>query len=238
MTKVIIVNGSPRMEESNTTFTLNPIIEGMKKSGAEVEMLYTKKHKILPCIGCFKCWSETIGECFIKDDMPDIYPKLKAADILVIATPVYIPLPGKLQNFLNRLAPLLEPILEFRNGRTRAKFHDDVKTSKILAVVVGGWWEIENLHIVTKIVEELTENVSSDFVGAILRPHSYFLRNETEKSKEILSTLEKIGHQLVIEGNIAVKDLEFVSQPLIGEEEYRENLNKNYLKHKNEQKKF
>jgi multimeric flavodoxin WrbA len=225
------------MEKGNTTFTLAPLIEGMKKAGAEVEIVYTKKQKILPCIGCFKCWGETIGECFIQDDMQELYPKLKETDILVIATPVYIQLPGLLQNFFNRLCPLVEPILEFRRGRTRVKFHDDVKTSKILGLVVGGWWEIENLDLVSKIIEELSENTSSEYVGTIRRPHASLLKQETEKNKEILSTLESIGQKLITEGKLDTKDLEFVSQPLIGEEQYREFLNKDYLKHKEEQKK-
>ncbi|MFW9853180.1 MAG: flavodoxin family protein, partial [Candidatus Thorarchaeota archaeon] len=218
MTKVMVINGSPRMEKGNTTYTLNPIIEGMRKAGAEVEIIYTKKQKIKPCVGCFKCWGETIGECFIQDDMQELYPKLKETDILVIATPVYIQLPGLLQNFMNRLCPLVEPLLEFRNGRTRVKFHDDVKTSKILGLVIGGWWEIENLDLVTKIIEELSENTSSEYVGTIRRPHASLLKQETEKNKEIISTLESIGHKLITEGKVNPKDLEFVSQPLIGEE--------------------
>ncbi len=153
MTKVIIINGSPRTEKSNTTFLMTPFIEGMKKAEASVEMIYTKKLKILPCIGCFKCWGETIGECFIQDDMQELYPKLKESDILILATPVYSPLPGEMQNFINRLVPLIDSLLEIRNGRTRTKCHDDVNISKILAVVVGGWWELENLDLVVKIFE-------------------------------------------------------------------------------------
>ncbi len=94
MSNVLIINGSARTNKGHTAFVLTPFIKSMKKAGAKVELLYSKNQKILPCIGCFKCWGETIGECFIDDDMQRIYPKLNETDILVLAIPVYIPLPG------------------------------------------------------------------------------------------------------------------------------------------------
>ena len=234
MTKVLVINGSPKMEKSNTAFLLTPFMEGMKKAGASVELIYTTEHKILPCIGCFKCWSETIGSCFIQDDMQDLYPKLRSADILVLATPVYSSLPGGMQNFVNRLVPLIEPILEFRNGRTRARCHEDVNISKLLTVAVSGWWEIENLDLVVSIFEEVAENYSIEFTGAILRPHCYPLKDETEKSKEILQMLEKVGFKLIKEGIMDKDDLDFISQPLANKEEYTEQKTNNYLNHKQE----
>ncbi len=232
----MIINGSARTNKGHTAFVLTPFIKGMKKAGAKVELLYSKNQKILPCIGCFKCWGETIGECFIDDDMQRIYPKLRETDILVLAIPVYIPLPGMMQNFINRLCPLVEPLLEFKNGRTRAKFHDDVKISKILGVITGGWWEIENLSIVQKIIEEIALKTSTELSGAILRPHAYALREETEKNKGILSTLETVGEKFIREGKINKEDLEYISQPLTNNENYIKMSNKNYLEAKGKQK--
>lgn len=140
--------------------------------------------------------------------------------------------PELFQNFLNRLCPLLEPILEFREGRTRAKFHDDVNISKILGIFTGGWWEIENLNIVQEIIKEFALTSSTEFSGAILRPHSYLLRQETEKNKEILLTLETIGEKLIKEGKIDKNDLQFISQPLVERVEYIERSTANYLKRK------
>ena len=228
----MIINGSARTEKGHTAFVLTPFIKGMKKAGAKVELVYPKNLKILPCTGCFKCWGETIGDCFINDDMQEIYPKLKEADLLILAIPVYIPLPGMMQNFINRLCPLIEPLLEFRNGRTRAKFHDDVNISKIVGVITGGWWEIENLSIVIKILEEIALNTSTEFSGAILRPHTHYLRGETEINRKILSTLETIGEKLVRDGKLDNEDLQYISQPLVNKEEYIKILNKNYLEAK------
>jgi multimeric flavodoxin WrbA len=232
----MIINGSARINKGHTAFVLTPFINGMEKAGANVELLYSKKQKIRPCVGDFKCWGETIGKCFIEDDMQRIYPKLRETDILVLAIPVYIPLPGMMQNFINRLCPLIEPLLEYKNGRTRAKFHDNVKISKIIGVITGGWWEIENLNVVLQILEEIALNTSTELTGIILRPHAYALREETEKNQSILSTLETMGEKLIREGKLDKVDLEYVSQPLVNKEDYITTWNKNYLEAKEEQK--
>ena len=197
MKKVVAINGSPQKGKGNTATVLTPFIQGLTESGADVELFYASQLKVKPCAcGGMQCWYETPGECCINDDMQLIYPKLKAAEILIIATPVYIPLPGDMQNVINRLCPLVEPYLEYRQGRTRARFHQDVNIQKMVLVSTGGWWEKENMSTVVRIVEELAENASVEFGGAILRPHAFLMKKDgivTEEGEEILSAVRKAG---------------------------------------------
>ncbi|MGY5875269.1 MAG: flavodoxin family protein, partial [Candidatus Thorarchaeota archaeon] len=134
MNKVLAINGSARMDKGNTAMVLGSFLEGMNEAGASTDVIYAKKLKIHPCNGDFQCWYEKVGECMHSDDMQSLFPKMREADILILATPVYLHLPGEFQNLLNRLMPICEPILEFRDGRTRIKFHDDVKISQIVLV--------------------------------------------------------------------------------------------------------
>jgi len=173
MAKAVVINGSPRKDKGNTAMILDPFIHGMTEAGADVEVFYTKNLKVKPCTGQLQCWGKTPGECYIKDDMQKLYPKLREADILVLATPVYIPLPGEMQNVINRLCPLLDPFLEFREGRTRAMFRKDVGIRKIVLVSTGGWWEKANFGTVVRITEELAKDASVEFAGAVLRPHAF-----------------------------------------------------------------
>ena len=228
MTKVLAINGSARMEKGYTHTMLNAFLEGIKDADATVELVYAKKLKIRPCLGDFQCWYDKIGECIQKDDMDSLYPKLRNADILVLAIPLYLPLPGEMQNLLNRLMPIVEPILEFRDGRTRAKFHDDVRIFKIVLVAVGGWWEIGNLDTVVRIVEEVAEKVSIEFAGPILRPHASLMKENKEKSEEILNATKRAGKQLIEEGDISPDLLETIRQPLISEEALRKRYNSSY----------
>jgi hypothetical protein len=232
MTKVLAINGSAQMEKGYTHTLLNAFLEGVKDAGAIVELIYAKKLKIRPCLGDFQCWYDKVGVCIQKDDMESLYPKLRSADILVLAIPVYLPLPGEMQNLLNRLMPIVEPILEFKDGRTRAKFHDDVRIYKIVLVTIGGWWEIGNLGTVTHIVKEIAEKAGVEFGGPILRPHASLMKENKEKAEEILMATKKAGTQLIESGDIAPDILETISQPLISEEEFRKASNQAYEKAK------
>lgn len=220
MTKVVAINGSPRMEKGYTAKILAPFLEGMKEVGASVELLYAKRLNVEPCQGEFYCWYKKPGTCHIDDSMQSLYPKMREADILVLATPVYIPLPGEMQNLLNRIMPLINPVLRRPGGRTRARFRDDVKISKIVLISSSGWWEMGNFGTVLSIVKELARDVNVAFAGAILRPHSGYLASDGEKTEEILDAARQAGYQLVKEGRIPDDLAKIISQPLISYERF------------------
>jgi multimeric flavodoxin WrbA len=158
-----------------------------------------------------------------------LYPKLRASDILVIATPVYIPLPSRMQDFINRLCPLIEPLLVYREGRTRARFHDSVNIRKIVMVSTGGWWEKENFDTVVRIVRDFAETAGVEFSGALLRPHAFLMYDKeglTTAGQSILEETRNAGYQLVKEGFIARETLEVISRPLATEVELRDRYNK------------
>ena len=220
------------MEKGYTHRILIPFLEGMEEADAIVETIFAKRFKIRPCLGDFDCWYKTVGKCVQNDDMEKLYPKFREADILVLAIPIYFPLPGEIQNLLNRLMPLIEPILEFRDGRTRAKFHDDVKISKIVLVSTGGWWEKENMELLVDFAEHMARDGNIEFSGAVLRPHAFLMDRYKEKADEILSAAKNAGAQLIKEGKMSEDTLEIISQPLESEKDLREWYNKMYQKAK------
>jgi multimeric flavodoxin WrbA len=203
---------------------LNPFIEGMMDAGSSVELFCASRLKVRPCAcGNMYCWTEMPGECCIKDEMQLLYPKLKEADILVLATPVYIPLPGDIQNIINRLCPLIDPVLEFRKGRTRAKFRKDVRIRAIVLVSTGGWWEKGNFGTVVRIVKELAEDASVKFGGAVLRPHAHAMRREgelTQDGRSVLAAVRKAGYELIKDGVMKQESLAAISRPLISRAEF------------------
>jgi multimeric flavodoxin WrbA len=102
--KIIGISGSPR--KGNTEWMLRTLMEEAASNGAEVELLLLRKMDIRICRGCLTCeegGKERKGVCKIKDDMAEVYPKLLAADAVVLATPAYFEmLSGLLKNFLDR----------------------------------------------------------------------------------------------------------------------------------------
>lgn len=224
------------MEKGNTAMVLSPFLDGMREAGASVELFYAKRVKAKPCTGEFHCWYEKPGQCYIPDNMQSLYPKLREAEILVLATPVYIPLPGEMQNLINRLCPLVEPILKKQNGRTRARLHNEVKISKIVLVSACGWWEKGNFQTVLRIAKEFAKDASMEFAGAILRPHAFLMTECKEKARNILEAARRAGYQLVKEGSMSKNLLEVIGQPLISEEELRQRYNDAYEKVRSKEK--
>lgn len=222
MSKVIAINGSPRMEKGDTEMILAAFLRGMVDAGAEVETFYASRLDVKPCdCSQMRCWRKHPGRCHHRDDMSDLCVRLRDADILVLATPVYIPLPGAMQDVINRLCPLIDPVLETRAGRTRARLRPDVRVRQIALVATGGWWEIENLDTVVRIVQEFCEDASVEFSGAVLRPHVGLMKEEgrlTEDGQEVMRAAREAGSQLIRNGVIQGETLEAVSRPLISRE--------------------
>lgn len=224
MGKAIVINGSPQTDRGKTAMLLAPFIQGMVDGGSEVELFYASRLKVKPCsCGQMRCWDATPGECSIQDGMQDLYPKLKQAELVVLATPVYIPLPGEMQNFINRLCPLIDPVLVNRDGRTRARMHDDVKIQKFVLVATSGWWELGNFDTVIRIVRELAEDADVDFGGAVLRPHANSMMHGgvvTTQGRAVLDAAKRAGFELAANGEMNEETLMAVSQPLIPREEF------------------
>ena len=85
--KIAAFLGSPR-KNGNTAHLLKEFLKGAsEKSGVMINQVYLQENRILGCTGCGYC--KTSAGCNLEDDMQNIYPILKEADVLVFATPVY-----------------------------------------------------------------------------------------------------------------------------------------------------
>jgi len=86
--KVLIVVGSPR-KRGNSSSLARQVAAGAQAAGAAVETYYLHEMKIKPCNACDACRKKPGAGCVLKDDMRKLYPKLRSADAIVVASPVY-----------------------------------------------------------------------------------------------------------------------------------------------------
>jgi len=229
MTKVLAFNSSPNMDKGNTALILAPFLEGVREAGSEVELLYTKKLKINPCLGCFNCWLKTPGKCVQKDDMQMLHPKLQEADIWVFATPLYVDgVSGPMKNLLDRLIPLVHPFIELRDDHCRHPLCEDAKHGKVVLVSNCGFWEMDNFDPMLVHMKAACKNLSREFAGALLRPHGGGLRPMKEMSMpldDIFEAAKEAGRQLVRDGEMSAETLATVSRELMPREMYLQTLN-------------
>jgi multimeric flavodoxin WrbA len=227
---VLAVNSSPLMGEGNTAKILNPFLEGMKDAGAHVELFYTKKLKINPCQGEFRCWINTPGECFQKDDMQMLHPKLEDAEIWVFATPVYVDaVSGPMKNLMDRIIPVAQPFIELRDGHCRHPLREGVKVGKVALVSNCGFWEMDNFDPLLVHMKAACKNLNREFAGALLRPHGPGLDIVVEMGQsldDIFDAAKEAGRQLVKNGKISTETLDVVSRELMPQEVYVQIINK------------
>lgn len=99
--KVLLINGSPKIV-GNTSIALKEVQKTLEAEGIETELIHVGNKDIHGCISCYKC-SET-GHCVFDDVVNAVAEKFKAADGLVIGSPVYYASPaGTMISFLDRL---------------------------------------------------------------------------------------------------------------------------------------
>ena len=84
--KVVGVVGSPRLG-GNTEILTRIALEEIRKGGIRVELVTLAGRKIAPCDACKSC--ARTGKCHFKDDFDLLYAKVKKADGIILATPVY-----------------------------------------------------------------------------------------------------------------------------------------------------
>jgi multimeric flavodoxin WrbA len=84
--KVLGIMGSPRIK-GNTDLLLDEALKGAQSRGAEVEKILVDRMKIAPCREYYGCLKD--GKCVIRDEMDAVYPKILAADAIIVATPIF-----------------------------------------------------------------------------------------------------------------------------------------------------
>lgn len=84
---VLILSGSPR-KGGNSDLLCDEFMKGALESGNQVEKIFLRSKKVAPCNACYFC-KHSGGQCAIKDDMAEILDKMQAADVIVMASPVY-----------------------------------------------------------------------------------------------------------------------------------------------------
>jgi multimeric flavodoxin WrbA len=88
--KILGISGSP-VKKGNVETFLRQAIEGLPSKGIEHDIVNLSTLKIKDCIHCNFCLTrQTPGKyCSIRDDAQNVFEKAEAADIIVLASPVY-----------------------------------------------------------------------------------------------------------------------------------------------------
>ena len=151
---IIILNGSPRAKGNTSSLTAE-FRRGAEESGNKVYEFHLPKMNINGCIGCWCGGKDPQHPCSQKDDMEQIYPLYKEADVVVLASPLYYWfISGFLKNAFDRLFAIAECDPNYRNPKK--------ETALIMAAEGAGFEESEHWY------DHLEQHIGWKSIGKVL----------------------------------------------------------------------
>jgi RNA polymerase sigma factor (sigma-70 family) len=116
---VLILCGSHK--KGGVSFEVAQAVEKsfLKSSpGSTVTIRQLAEFQLLPCRVCYQC--ERLRKCSLADDFNTIYEECLEADVIVVVSPYYAPIPSKLSAFLERLMSISIAPMAFGRNPGRA----------------------------------------------------------------------------------------------------------------------
>ena len=105
--KILVLNGSPKKEKSDTLRITRAFLDGMEDAAPqEIELIHVIDKHIEYCRGCFACMRNG-GSCVLDDDMKGILEKILESELLIFSFPLYCyGMPAPLKALVDRTLPL------------------------------------------------------------------------------------------------------------------------------------
>lgn len=172
--KILVLNGSPR-PNGNTASMVSAFSAGAVEAGNTVNVFSVCRKNVHGCLGCEYCHTKGVGRCVQNDDMQEVYPLLDAAEMIVLASPIYYHgFSGQLQCVLNRIYALDKPKNLKRAALFLSSGDRDVYDGAIYAYRNSflGYLKLENMGIYTAFGDQ-------------------------NKSEELLNRLNAFGRSLI-----------------------------------------
>lgn len=115
MKNIVVVMGGGR-PKGNTARLVDAFVKGAEEAGHSVEKVSLLKTEVKGCLGCNACRYEK--PCVQKDGFNELVPKIKGADLVVFASPLYFwTISSKLKAFIERFYCIAEEDADPPYGR-------------------------------------------------------------------------------------------------------------------------
>jgi multimeric flavodoxin WrbA len=106
--KIVAVLGSPRPQGNSSTLA-HRFLEAARERGAETQEFNVQQMAFQGCQACAACKTKSEA-CIVEDDATPVLAAIQAADVLVLASPVYFgDLSGRLKCFFDRTYSFFNP---------------------------------------------------------------------------------------------------------------------------------
>lgn len=225
--KILAINSSFRGSKGFSKFLIGKLFEGARGQGAECENINLSELKIKHCIDCQVCQKpDHFLKCVYndKDDVAMIYNKMRDADIIIFATPIYT----------FGMSSLLKMLLERYYGTANVGgfyltnsglfFHhvdNDICRKPFVTLVVCDNLEDETPKNTVSFFKTYSKFMDAKMVGTLVRKSAgMFGFNQEEKSNNpiiasVYNSYILAGKELATLGRISKPTEKKANEPMV-----------------------
>ena len=220
--KILAINGSHRGRSGCTQILLDKLAEGAKACGAEFETVVLAEQKINRCLACDFCnKATTFGRCVYdgKDDVKEIFDRMRAADIIVYGSPVYVfGMSGLLKTFMDRFncTGTAPGLCMTQSGLIFHHVDKMVIGKPIVVMTLCANIEQETVKNTLSYFKTFARYVDVPIAGTLVRKMAMQLeKQEDPLVQEVLASFVQAGRELALNGKISRSTEKAAAKPLL-----------------------
>ena len=218
--KILVFNGSPKREKSDTMHLTRAFLEGMREAAPqEIRTIHVIDRHIEYCRGCFSCMHNG-GKCILDDDMSEILDAIRGSDLLLFSFPLYCyGMPAPLKTLLERTLPLSS--MAMRKVGERYEHVGQAEVSKLRFLMICGCGFPNSRHNFEPAVAQFRLMFPSGHTILTVPESPMFSAPEAAVvTAPRLALLRQAGRQYAESGAIDAALLAEIGSPMIPEESY------------------
>ena len=218
--KILVLNGSPKKENSDTLRITRAFLEGMKDAAPqEIELIHVIDKHVEYCRGCFACMRNG-GSCVLDDDMEGILEKILESELLIFSFPLYCyGMPAPLKALVDRTLPLSS--MAMRKVGDRYEHVGQADFSRLRYLMICGCGFPNSRHNFEPAAAQFRLLFRGDDTIITVPESPMFNAPEAALVTEPrLALVRQAGKQYAEAGAIEETLLEEICSPMIPEEQY------------------
>ena len=223
--KILVFNGSPKKDKSDTMHLTRAFLEGMKEASyQEVHIIEVIDKHIEYCRGCFTCMHNG-GVCVHKDDMEEILREILDSELLIWSFPLYsYGMPAHLKALLDRTLPLSSLAMQKVGERYEHVGQADFSHLKYLMICGCGFPNSKH-NFEPAVAQFRLAFPSGQTIITVPESPMFNAPEAAAVTAPRLELVKQAGKQYAQTGSIDEELLEVIGSPMIPEEVYARIVN-------------
>ncbi|MDR3313681.1 MAG: flavodoxin family protein [Oscillospiraceae bacterium] len=180
--KVLAINGSPN-PVGNTAHMLRTVLEPCAAAGFATEFYQAGGRPVRGCVACGGCGRHP-GRCAVEDWMNELYPKMAAADAIVLGSPTYFA----------DLTPEIKAVIDrtgFISRKDGMRFSHKIGASVCAVRRAGSIHVLDSINHFFLLSDMVVPGSSYWNMSLALVPGEY------EQDEEGVETMQRLGENIV-----------------------------------------